>query len=413
MNKPLEGIRVIDLSAFAAAASCGRILGEWGADVIKVEPIGGEAGRFAGATLGLPSAPGANPSFECNNAYKRGLALNLKSANGMEVIRRLLQVSDVFLTNNRTKALEKLGLDYVSVHKEYPHIVWAQITGFGEKGSAADDAGFDPVAFWARSGAMLDVAEKDTVPVLPPTGFGDRTTACSLAAGICAALYRKSRTGTGQKVTVSLFGQALWNAGEVVQSCQYGDRYPKSRKEPITPLVNSYQCRDGHWLFISCYDYNRYLKVLCELIGHPELVNDDKFSTVKAAKENCAALVNYLEEGFQKYDRDHWTTLLKENDIPFSSVMHFSDAVNDEQAVANGYVFPYKNRDGSTTIGTSVPAFFSEAEPSAYQNAPLLGEHGLEILPNLGFKQDEINAMLNAKDIVVTAYKAEKGNWTE
>lgn len=404
MSKPLDGVRVIDLSAFAAAASCGRILGEWGADVIKIEPIGGEAGRYAGATLGLPSVPGANPSFECNNAYKRGLALNLKSASGMEVIHRLLQVSDVFLTNNRTRALEKLGLDYTSIHKKYPHIIWAQITGFGDKGPAADDAGFDPVAFWARSGAMLDVAEKNTVPVLPPTGFGDRTTACSLAAGICAALYRKGRTGEGQKVTVSLFGQALWNAGEVVQSCQYGDQYPKSRKEPVTPLVNSYQCSDEQWIFVSCYDYNRYIRVFCELIGRPELADDHRFSTVKAAKENCASLVSFLEDGFRRYDRERWTVLLKEKDIPFSQVKHFADAVNDEQAIANGYVFPYSHRDGSTTVGTAVPAVFSEDSQTTYRNAPLLGEHSLEILKDLDFGSDEIDAMLQAKDIVVTKY---------
>lgn len=401
MNKPLEGIRVIDLSAFAAAAACGRILGEWGADVIKVEPIGGEAGRFAGATLGLPSTPGANPSFECNNAYKRGLALNLKSSNGLEVIRRLLRVSDVFLTNNRTKALVKLGLDYDSIHKEYPHIVWAQITGYGEKGPAADDAGFDPVAFWARSGAMLDVTEKDTAPVLPPTGFGDRTTACSLAAGICAALYYKNRTGQGQKVSVSLFGQALWSAGEIIQSCQYGDQYPKSRKEPVTPLVNSYQCNDDKWIFISCYDYKRYFPSLCKLIGHPELLSDEKFSSVEAAKQNCKMLVDYLEEGFKKFDRERWTILLKENDIPFSQVKHFSDIVKDQQALENGYVFSYSHRDGTTTMGTAVPAVFSEIDATPYRNAPLLGEHGVKILCELGFGTDEIETMLKDKDIVV------------
>lgn len=394
----------MDLSTFAAASSCGRILAEWGADVVKVEPTSGEPGRYAGATLGLPAASGANPSFECNNAHKRGLALNLKSAQGLEAIGRLLQASDVFLTNNRTKALAKMGLDYESVHKKYPHIIWAQITGFGDKGPGADDAGFDPVAFWARSGAMMDVAEKDTAPILPPTGFGDRTTACSLAAGICAALYQKACSGEGQKVTVSLLGQALWNAGEVVQSCQYGDSYPKSRKAPVTPLVNSYQCSDGGWIFISCYDYGRYFRPLCELMARPELAEDDRFATLGAARTHCAALIPYLEEGFRQHSQETWAQLLKGSDFPFAKVMHFADAVKDEQAVANGYVFPYRHRDGSSTVGTAVPAMFPGSQDQPYQNAPLLGEHSDEILSSLGFGPEEIAQMLARGDTAVSVY---------
>lgn len=404
-TKPLKGVKVLDLSAFAAAAAGARLLAEWGAEVIKIEALNGDPGRFAGATLGLPVGEDENPSFECNNAYKKGLALNLKSEEGRLIMDKLLQESQVFLTNNRTKALERLGLDYETVHKKYPHLIWAQLTGFGVKGDGADDAGFDPVAFWARNGAMVDIADAGATPIVPPTGFGDRTTACSLAAGICAALYHQKMTGEGQLVEVSLMGQALWNLGEVVQSIQYGDNYPKSRKKAVTPIVNSYQCKDGKWLFISCYDYNRYFPLLCEIFGRTDLLQDERCVSVVSAKTHTTEIIEIFDGEFGRFTRDEICAKLREKDFPFSPINHISDILSDKQALDNEFTMTYSHRNGKETIGVTSPVQFLAAERQEYQNAPLLGEHGREILQHLGYHEQEIRELIDGSCIVVTEYK--------
>ncbi len=404
MKKPLDGVKVIDLSVFAAAAAAARLLAEWGADVIKVESLGGDTGRYAGASLGEPATPAENPSFEANNAYKKGLALNLKSPEGKKIMDELLAHSDVFLTNNRTKALERLGLDYETVHKRYPQLVWAQITGFGVKGTGADDAGFDPVAFWAKSGAMLDIAEADTAPILPPTGFGDRTTACSMAAGICAALYHQKVTGEGQLVEVSLQGQALWNLGEVIQSIQYGDCYPKTRKDALTPIVNSYMCKDGKWIFISCYDYDRYFPLLCDIFGREDLKCDERYATLKAAKAHNRELIQIIENEFSKMNQETVCKALKEKDFPFSPINHFADMLEDEQALENEFIVSYRHRNGNRTKGTTSPVQYLTAEKKIYVNAPLLGEHGDEILQEIGYSEADIQALVEKKCLRITKY---------
>lgn len=220
MFKPLEGVKVIDLTYFVAGPGAAKILADWGADVIKVEPSFGDPGRGTGGTMNDPTEKDCNPFYTAYNANKRGLSLNLKAQEGKDILDKLLETADVFITSYRTGALVRLGLDYDTLSKKHPHIIWAQINGFGDFGPAKDNPGFDTVAFWARSGAMIDIAEKNTSPINPPIGFGDATTSCSLSGGICAALYQKQKTGKGCKVMVSLFSQAIWNNSALIVSTQ-------------------------------------------------------------------------------------------------------------------------------------------------------------------------------------------------
>ncbi|WP_368274089.1 CaiB/BaiF CoA transferase family protein, partial [Intestinimonas butyriciproducens] len=251
MFKPLDGVKVIDLTYFVAGPGAARILADWGADVIKVEPSFGDPGRGTGATMSCPTVKDCNPFYTAYNANKRGLSLNLKSDEGKAVLYKLLESADVFVSSYRTGALRRLGLDYDSLSKKFPHLIWAQINGFGDFGPAKDNAGFDTVAFWARSGAMIDITEKDTSPVNPLIGFGDATTSCSLSGGICAALYQKAKTGKGCKVMVSLFAQAIWSESAGMVSTQYGDEYPKTRLNPGSPVMDTFKSADDKWFYMS------------------------------------------------------------------------------------------------------------------------------------------------------------------
>jgi crotonobetainyl-CoA:carnitine CoA-transferase CaiB-like acyl-CoA transferase len=402
MKKPLNGIKVVDLTLFAAGPGAGRMLADWGADVIKVESLKGDPMRTFGTTMNCPDSPDENPCWEIDNANKKSIALDLKTPEGAKIMDELLARADVFITSNRTDALIRLGLDYETMSKKHPHIVWGQINGWGDRGPLAANPGFDSVAFWARGGCMIDGTEKDTVPMVTPIGFGDSITSCSLAAGVCAALVEKMRTGKGSKVNVSLYGQAIWCGSYMIGSTQYGrDVYPKSRLTDVSPLVNSYKGSDGEWFFITILEHERYWSVLCDkVLQRPDLINDSRFATAKAAAQHRPELIKILDEEFEKHTCQECCELLKSADIAYSKVNHFVDVHKDEQALANNYVYEVQHRNGHKSFVANVPVQFDECTAPVHNLAPLLGENTVEILKSLGHSDDEIGKLLKDKTVM-------------
>lgn len=399
MKQPLKGVKVIDLTYFVAEPGTGRILADWGADVIKVEPSFGDPGRKTGAMMTMPIADDAvNPFYSVYNANKRGISINLKSKEGLKIMDKLLSESNVFLTSYRTGALERLGLDYETLSRKHPHIVWAQVNGFGDHGPAKDKPGFDTVAFWARSGAMLDITEPGTT-VNPPIGFGDATTSCSLSGGICAALYEQLKTGKGQKVMVSLFGQAIWNLSALIASTQFADVYPKTRKNAITPVINSYQCKDGKWIFLSILEHERYYKALCQVIEREDLSEDSRFSNPIAIKENAPEFISIMDEAFAKYTQAEMVEKLLAADIAHEKIQHVQEVLSDAQAIENNYIYEFENRDHSKNMMAMSPIKFNTIDVRIDKDAPFIGEHNDEVLLELGYTKEEIIDFY-AKDIL-------------
>lgn len=398
-SKPLEGIKVVDLTYYVAGPGSAKFLSDWGADVIKVEPPAGEPGRMTGVTLGVPSEDDFNPYFGTYNANKKAIALNLKSEKGMAVMEKLLSEANVFVTSFRPGALKRLGLDYESVSKKFPKIVWASINGFGEVGPDKDKAGFDTVAFWAKSGAMIDLTEKDTSPINPTLAFGDASTSCSLAGGICAALLKQARTGEGSKVMVSLFSQAIWQLGSVLVSSQYGDVYPKTRKCPNGPLVNSYQTKDGEWLFVCVLDDRMYRPFLESALSRPDLADDARYNNAVGAKEHTVEMTAWIAAEFAKYTIDEMVERLTKADIAFERINHVADVLQDPQARANNYIVEVAQKNGQKTLTALTPVRIgTESEDIVYDN-PRIGEHTAEILKNLGYSDAEIAELENEKVI--------------
>lgn len=409
MFHPLEGVKVIDLTYFVAGPGTAKILADWGADVIKVEPSFGDPGRGTGGTMSAPIQRGCNPFYTAYNANKRGLSLNLKSEAGMAILDQMLSTADVFVTSYRTGALKRLGLDYEAMCRRHPHIIWAQINGFGDFGPAKDNAGFDTVAFWARSGAMIDISEQDTSPINPPIGFGDATTACSLSGGICAALYQKAKTGNGCKVMVSLFAQAIWNTSALIASTQYGDEYPKSRLNAVSPVIDSFQCADSKWIFLSILEPDRYNDTLMKVIGREDLVGDPRYCTAAASKKNGPALIQIISAAFAKHTQDEMVEMLTAADIAHERIQHVAEVLNDPQALENKYVVPVTNLDGTVTKQAMTPIRFATAEPSSIEDidptvlcqAPLVGQHSAEILAEYGYSGADIAMFLADKVITI------------
>ena len=409
MFKPLDGVKVIDLTYFVAGPGAARILADWGADVIKVEPSFGDPGRGTGATMSCPTVKDCNPFYTAYNANKRGLSLNLKSDEGKAVLYKLLEGADVFVSSYRTGALRRLGLDYDSLSKKFPHLIWAQINGFGDFGPAKDNAGFDTVAFWARSGAMIDITEKDTSPVNPLIGFGDATTSCSLSGGICAALYQKAKTGKGCKVMVSLFAQAIWSESAGMVSTQYGDEYPKTRLNPGSPVMDTFKSADDKWFYMSILEPDRYNDALMKELGRNDLVGDPRYCTAAAAKAHSSELVEILSAEFAKHTMDEIAAMFARADIAYDRVQHIKEVLDDPQALENMYIIPVENRDGTVTkqpmtpirFATTEPARIEDIAPTMERQAPLVGEHSAEILKEHGYTDEDIQKLVDSKVVYI------------
>lgn len=409
MFKPLEGVKVIDLTYFVAGPGTAKILADWGADVIKVEPSFGDPGRGTGATMSCPTRKDCNPFYTAYNANKRGMSLNLKSEEGKAILDKMLETADVFVSSYRTGALKRLGLDYGTLSQKHPHIIWAQINGFGDFGPAKDNAGFDTVAFWARAGGMIDLPEKDTSPLNPLIAYGDAITSCSLSGGICAALYQKAKTGKGCKVMVSLFSQAIWSASAGMVSTQYGDEYPKSRLNPGSPVMNTYHSSDGIWFYMSILEPNRYNNALMKELGRDDLVDDPRYCTADASKANSAEMVTILSAEFAKHTMEEIEAMFAHADIAYNRVQHIKEVLDDPQALENMYIIPVKNRDGSVTKQPMTPIRFTLTEPTSVvdiaptmdRQAPLIGEHSVEILKEYGYTDDQIEKFLADKVVTV------------
>lgn len=383
MDNILNGIRVVDFTLFAAGPSCGKMLADWGAEVIKVEPITGEQARYS---------PGRkyNPTFEAYNSNKKGIALDMKTQEGKEIMSRLLSTADVFLTSYRTDALYRLKLDYPSLSADYPQLIWAQINGFGDKGPDAAKPGFDTVAFWARSGAMSDFVEAGDGVMNAPIAFGDVTTACSLSAGICAALYRRTITGVGEKVQASLYGQAIFCLNNTIITTQDGDRYPKTRKRPIAPLMNSFCCKDKKWIVITAIEYERFYEDIFKIIGREDLVVTGNYSSYISAYQNLEEVTDILDEGFGKMTQDEAVEKLTKADIAHERVNCVADIISDPQAIENHYITEYTARDGRVYLQATSPVQFGEGHIPEHNLAPLVGEHTKEVLASLGYHEEQI-----------------------
>ena len=389
--KLLDGVRIIEMTTYVAAPSAGRLLADWGAEIIKVEATPkGDVTRF------VVPLPGMKPvAYEYHNANKKSICVNLKTAEGLEIMHKLLSTANVFMTNTRSKALVKLGMDWESLHEKYPSLIHAQMTGFGETGPMANDAGFDGVCYWALGGAMYASMEKGTAPIIPPSAFGDNNAACTMAGGICAALYKQKCTGEGSKVVASLYSQGLYNMQEPIMSIQISDQdtYPKSRLEN-TPLNNTYMCGDGKWVMTCCHEYDRYFPLFMKIIGREELVQDPEYNTFAKGNEHSREIIEIIGEGFGKMTRDEVCAKLKELDVPHAILANVPDLLESEQAWENKFLTKFTLHSGQEVIEAETPLKFGGVTDVPRKNAPYLGEQALEVLEELGYEKAAIDFLI-------------------
>lgn len=392
ISLPLAGYKIIDLSTSIAGCATSRILCDWGADVIKIEGPYTAPSRLPSGILDSLSPEAQANTFDSLYSGKRNVWIDAAHPNGRAVLQKLFERADVAIFTDTEKKLKKDGFNYECLSLKYPSLVWAQITAFGENGPMAEigDAD-DMLSYWARSGFMIDVTEKGTPPLVPAPGFGEMQAATSLAGGICAALYGRIRTGRGERVSMSLYGQAMWALSSLVQSTQYGmDVYPKHRKANF-PFNNSFRCRDGKWIYLTLFDANRWAK-LAKVLNREVLITNDKFNNRTAMMQNREEVIGVMDRAFLERDRDEWVEIFKSADIPFSKIKNVIDMKDDEQARKNNFIYDVQFR-GRKIPRSATPVQFGTPDPPAYRPAPRLGEHTNAVLADLGFSENEINQL--------------------
>jgi cinnamoyl-CoA:phenyllactate CoA-transferase len=397
--RPLHGVKVVELATFIAGPSCARYLADLGAEVIKVEAPGGDPLRYTAINEGRPTGDLENTSFDLDNANKYGICLDIKVPEGREVLEKLIERSDVFLTNVRYKSLIKSGLDYETLKAKYPKLVMGYVSGYGELGPDKDLPGFDFTAFFARGGILGTLFDKSAVPMLTMPGFGDHPLGLYLANGIIAALYRARETGQGDKVTVSLLHSAIWAVSTMLQGAQYGadaTQYPMSRKDISNPLTVVHKTKDDRWIQFAApaYDstYNRFMTAL----GREDLVNDPRYFPQANLQSNLHEFYDMMVEEISKKTLAEWCETFKKADIPYAIAQTWDELLQDEQAWSANCFYRMQYANGNERTLVRPPIMFQDTPLPEYNRGPYLGEQTESILAQLGYTQEQIHAMMKA-----------------
>src|SRR4051812_6996344 len=291
-----SGLKVVDLASFIAGPSAAVILSDFGADVIKVEPPSGELWRHANHLPPQPTSEDAYP-WHLANRNKRGVALDLKSPGAHQVLEKLVKWADVLIVNTPHPARARLKLEYEDVVRWNPRLIYADITGFGDKGPDADLPGFDITSYWARSGLLSMTRDAGAPPTWPVAGSGDNATAVGLYSAIVTALYRRERTGKGAHVTTSLLAEGIWAASVSIQGALSGAKFHglHDRKNPANAALNVYRAADGTW-FVLLVTPDK-LAAVAKAIGRSDLLTDPRFSPANLVA-NMPQLTAILDEVF-------------------------------------------------------------------------------------------------------------------
>ena len=399
MEGPLEGIRVLEVANWVAAPVAAMLLGDLGASVIKVEPPRGDVSRGnveTGPKLSAP--PTAGPSFQLNNRNKRGICVNLDHPDGRALVHSLAREADVFLTNLTPKRAARFELLYDSIRALNPRIVYAGVNAYGANGPERDRLGFDYTAFWARSGIMSLVGDRDGPPVVTRPGFGDHTTAIVLAYGIMVALYERERTGKGQEIQASLLNTGMWALGSDLQSALAGRPHlPRhARVEPRNPLSNPYQTKDGRWIHFQMGAADRYWAGFCAALELGDAREDPRYQSLALRQEHSAELVRQIDAAMAKRTRDEWGPILDQQNLVWSPVQSVDEVIADPQVSANGYVTEIDHPTLGRLRTLATPIRFSESRVEARGPAPELGQHTEEVLIERGCTWEEIERLRQA-----------------
>lgn len=404
MPMPLEGLLVLDWTIWQQGPVCTAMLGDMGAEVIKIEQRGtGDPGRWIVAVAGQQMAGRPNWYFEANNRNKKSITLDLKKPEAIEIVHALAAKADVFVQNFRKGVAARNQIGYEMLREINPRIIYASATGYGPEGPDSAEPSFDHLGL-ARSGIMNAAGEPGMPPLGIAGGIADQMGAIMLAYGIMTALVARERHGVGQQVNASHLGSMSYLQGlSLSMKLMAGIAMPRSfRATAYNPLWNHYECQDGQWLALAMLQADRYWPDVARLIGRPELITDPQYATAEARTQVAKECVALFDEAFAKKPRDEWVRILREDesDVIFTIVNTVDDLPTDPQILANDYVIEFDHPQHGPTNVVGIPVGLSETPGSVRTAAPELGQHTEEVLMDiLGLDWDRISE-LRDKEVI-------------
>lgn len=388
MTAVMQGVRVLEVAEHTFAPAAAALLADWGADVIKIEPV--ERGDAARGITTVGSGD-VNLLFETSNRGKRSLALDLASAEGRDILYRLAAVSDVFMTNKLPGSRQRLHIEVEHIRAHNPRIIYVRGGGAGERGPEADKGSYDLLSYWHRSGASQAVAGPDGPPFLPAPGFGDATGAMFIAGGAMGALFHRERTGEAPVVDASLLATGMWAMNGAISAALHDPAWswPPPSANPLTRI---YTTADGRQIALGCLQTGHYWPILTRCIGRPDLADDPRFGDHQTILANHVAAIAALRQAFAQQDLAHWCAMLAAFPGQWTVARTAAQVAHDPQVAPNGYLQTCHTATGTPFQLVTAPLQY-DGQPAPARRAPLFNEHGDAILAELGLDWDAVVAL--------------------
>lgn len=401
MTYLLEGIKVIDLASFLAAPGAATLMADYGAEVIKIEPPGGDGYRR------LHGRWRTDYNWQLTSRNKQGMSMDIQQPEGHEVLMRLLEDTDVLVTNFRNDQLEKYGIDYATLHARFPRLILAQLTGYGNEGPDKRRRGYDSTAWFARTGIMQLMKPKGEAPVFPAGGVGDHSTAMSLFAGIMMALFKREQQGEGSFVETSLIASGCWANGMGLQGAlagfDLGDYIDHGSRSPFAMV---YATRDGGHVILVFTNPDKEWPQFADAVGHAEWLSDPRFIDMRTLMKNRDTLSELIGQTLGAMNLPEICTALDRYELTFGVIERLSDVVKDAHLVENGVLVKTRSEDPDFEWTIANPIRMSGETCKPAIDPPGLGEHSVSVLRNHGFNDHEIAKLLDGKIVFAAEAQA-------
>ncbi len=391
MEYLFSDLKVIDAASFLAGPGAATVLADFGADVVKVEPTGGDGYRRLAGNYAV------DYNWLLTSRNKRSIGLDIASVEGREVLQKLILEADVLLVNFRADQMKRFNLEYETLKTVNPRLIYAHMTGYGTEGEEADRRAFDATAWWARSGLMDQVRDKGQAPVVGSPGFGDHATAMSMFGAIMMGLYRREKTGEGSYVTTSLAANGVWANGMQLQGVVAGFDLGRLRQEKgwLNPFSSVYETSDGRFVIFAIVDPVKEWKNLCTALDRLDWIIDERFRDLRTMMKNRRELKAMMQDIIGELQLSELVHRLDSHDVTFGVVQQGPEVVADPQLIANEIIVPTGSDDPLYQWTVASPIKLKEAQKKQPIRAPDIGQHSREVLAELGFAEDEIDRLID------------------